>query len=97
MRQYTLSPEAIADFDELWLFIASDNVAAANTVRDQILAALARLGEYPNAGHVREDLAPAALRFWPVGSYEIICRPETDPLEIVRILSGYRDLPRLLG
>jgi antitoxin ParD1/3/4/toxin ParE1/3/4 len=56
-----------------------------------------RLAQTPGMGHLREDLADEPLRFWPVYSYLIIYRPETDPLEIVRVLHGARDVRAVLG
>jgi hypothetical protein len=32
---------------------------------------------------------------WPVHSYLVIYRPEIQPLQIVRVLSGYRDIGAL--
>ncbi len=52
----------------------------------------------PGMGHRRSDLGDDSLRIWPVFSYLIVYRPETNPLEIVRVVSGYRDLaPLLIG
>jgi len=62
----------------------------------KFLAACASLANTPYLGHKREDLTPRPLRFWPVGSYLIIYKPDTKPLEILRILSGYRDVAGLL-
>jgi antitoxin ParD1/3/4/toxin ParE1/3/4 len=56
-----------------------------------------RLAEMPEMGHLREDLAEEPLRFWPVYSYLIIYRPDRNPLEVVRVLSGYRDIADLLS
>ena len=47
-------------------------------------------------GHLRTDLAQEPLRFWPVYSYLIIYRPDAEPLEIVRVLHGARDVAQLL-
>lgn len=57
-----------------------------------------RLAEMPGLGHMREDLVAIdqALRFWPVYSYLIVYRAETDPLEVVRVLHGARDVRRIL-
>ena len=46
---------------------------------------------------MREDLAEETLRFWPVRSYLIIYRPDAKPIQIVRVLSGYRDIAELLS
>lgn len=50
----------------------------------------------PHIGHVRDDLADETLRLWPVGTYLIIYRPDARPVQIVRVLSGYRDIADLL-
>jgi plasmid stabilization system protein ParE len=48
----------------------------------------------PGKGHLREDLGED-LRAWVVYSYLIIYRPAKKPLQVVRVVSGYRDVPRL--
>jgi plasmid stabilization system protein ParE len=55
-----------------------------------------RLATMPGLGHVREDLADESLRFWSVYAYLIIYRPATDPLLIVRVLHGARDVRAIL-
>jgi antitoxin ParD1/3/4/toxin ParE1/3/4 len=56
-----------------------------------------RLAQMPGLGHLREELSDEPVRFFPVYSYLIIYRPETDPLEIVRVLHGARDVHTILG
>lgn len=51
----------------------------------------------PEIGHRREDLADEPLRFWPVYSYLVIYRADVSPIEVVRVLSGYRDVAELLS
>ena len=65
-------------------------------MRENIYAAINKLVPMPGMGHVREDLTQRPLRFWPVGQYLIIYRPDTSPLEIVRVVNGYRDVAGLL-
>lgn len=65
---------------------------AADRVIDDIHDALEALADFPEMGHRRDDLADAALRIWPVHSYLIVYRPERRPIEVVRIISGFRDL-----
>jgi antitoxin ParD1/3/4/toxin ParE1/3/4 len=50
-------------------------------------------------GHRREDLVEgdSRLRFWPVYSYLVVYRTETDLLEIVRVLHSARDVRAILG
>lgn len=57
---------------------------------------MVKLAGMPEMGHVREDLAQASLRFWPVYSYLIVYLPESRPLQILRVLHGARDVRSLL-
>ena len=96
MSGFHLSDEARQDLFDIWKYIALDNLDAANKVREDFYEAIHLLVANPGIGHIREDLADTSLRFWRVHSYLIAYRPDTNPLEIVRILSGYRDMSRLL-
>ena len=46
--------------------------------------------------NICKDLADEPLRFWRVYTYLIIYRFESKPIEIVRVLSAYRDIRKLL-
>ncbi len=96
MSQYRLSDQAEVDLDDIWFYVAESSVRAANHLLDEIYEALTKLGTMPQMGHLRQDLVDEPLRFWPVHHYMIVYRPETDPIEIVRVVSGYRDLARLI-
>ncbi len=97
MKPYQLTPAAEADLGEIFEYIRSDSPAAALRVLVRIREAMRRLAEYPRIGHVREDLADSSLRFWPVYSYLIVYRPESRPLQIIRVPHGARDVGRILG
>jgi plasmid stabilization system protein ParE len=96
MARYVLSPRAHEDLRELRDYIAQDNPTAARRVLNELREAMRRLAQMPELGHVREDLADETLRFWPVRSYLIIYRPDAKPIQVVRVLSGYRDIAELL-
>jgi antitoxin ParD1/3/4/toxin ParE1/3/4 len=96
MSEFRLSPQAFRDIDEIWEFTAEDNLDAADRIREEIFAACEKLAEMPGMGHLREDLADEPLRFWHVYSYLIIYRPDSGPLEIVRVLHGARDIATIL-
>ena len=93
---FRLSPEAARDIADIWEYIARDNGRAARRVRLELLAACRRLAQQPGIGHRREDLTDKPVLFFPVYSYLIIYNPATKPLEIVRVLHGTQDVPRLL-
>jgi len=96
MSEFILSPAARLDLIDIWEFIAHDSIDAADRVRDEMLEAMRILAAEPGLGHCRKDLADEPLRFWRVYTYLIIYRPESRPLEIVRVLSAYRNVKELL-
>jgi plasmid stabilization system protein ParE len=83
VSRYQLTPEAEDDLFEIWLFIASDSVPAADRIEAAIYDACARLAEAPLQGHIRQDLTALPLRFWTLPRYHnymIVYDPETRPL-----------------
>jgi plasmid stabilization system protein ParE len=91
-----VSTQALADLDEIWLYIAQDSVEAADRVVERLYAAIHKLAENPGVGHKRQDLTNQAVRFWRVYNYLIVYRAEARPIEIARVLHGYRDIASLL-
>lgn len=96
MSQFILSPLASADLDEIWEYIALDNPDAADRWLATMHKEIRRLAEMPGLGHTRKDLTDKPVLFWPVGRYLIIYRADRLPIEIVRALSAYQDVPKLL-
>ena len=47
MNRFDFHPEALADLDEIWDFIAVDNLDAADRVVEDILAAVRALVPFP--------------------------------------------------
>ena len=93
MSGWELSPEALADLQEIWIYIAADNPSAADKLEAEIFEAFKLLAGHPRLGHKRPDLTAQDVRFWTVcGHYLIIYRHKTKPLQIVRILHGSRDV-----
>jgi len=63
MSGYAFHPEAFADLDEIWEYIAEDNVDAADRVLVDIHSTLTTLAGSPQIGHRRPDLTTRPLRF----------------------------------
>jgi plasmid stabilization system protein ParE len=95
VAEVIFSPEARQDIFEIWEFIAEDNIDAADQMVGRIEEACRRLAAMPGMGHERSDITDQPVRFWPVKSYLVIYRG-SGPVEIVRILSGYRDIAAIL-
>jgi plasmid stabilization system protein ParE len=87
MNEYAFHPEAFADLDELWEYIAKHNVDAADRVVDDIFRALRTLVASPHIGHWRPDLTTRPLRFHVVRDHLIVYAPD-------RTAVGRGDSPR---
>jgi len=96
MDAYLLSPEAFEDLQLISDFIATDNMRAADKVLDEFFDAFEKLAQWPGQGHTRSDLTDRDVRFWPVGSYLVVYREASAPLQIVAVLHGARDIPRIM-
>ena len=96
MSGFVLHPEAYADLDEIWEYIAADNLDAADRVREEIYAAIRSLVAFPHQGHNRPDLTTLPLRFQSLRDYIIAYAPDDKPLAVVAVLHGRRS-PRILA
>lgn len=102
MPEVRLSGPARQDLLHIWEYIASDNIDAADRVRDAIFRAFEPLALMPELGPRSGFKNPRLknARFWPVPrfrQYLIFYRPlAKGGVEIVRILNGARDIASLL-
>jgi toxin ParE1/3/4 len=87
------SNAARADLVDIWLHIAADSIAAADRQIDRIENAIARLTDFPEIGHAREDAGPG-VRLLLQDSYLVLYRyREAEALVVIeRIVHGRRDL-----
>ncbi len=79
------------DVASIWQSIANNNVRAADAMLDRIEAAFDMLAQAPLAGRKRSDLG-ANLRSFPVEGYIVFYTPVSDGIEVVRVMSGRRDI-----
>jgi len=93
---FSLHPDAYADLEEIWEFIAADNVAAADRVIGDVFEALRTLGDSPNIGHRRPDLTSKPVRVFRVRDYLVAYAPDETPVWIVAIIHGRRN-PRVMA
>jgi plasmid stabilization system protein ParE len=93
---YVLSADADFDLDEIWEYVAADSLDRADRWIEKLFDAFESLGQTPGLGHRRDDLTLLPVLFWPVGEYLIIYRAERQPIEIVAVTQGARDIPAFL-
>ena len=98
MTRYRLTPAArsnligIADY-----ILENSGPERAEAVIRTIQEAIEKVAEMPGLGHSREDFTDEDVRFWTVYTYYIVYRAETRPLEVVAVISGWRDVERELA
>ena len=79
--------------------MAQGNRDTADRVEAAVFRACELLVESPLAGRIRKDVTSLPLRFWvlhPYSNYLIVYDPESQPLRVIRIQHGARDLPSVL-
>jgi toxin ParE1/3/4 len=97
MSGFRLAPEAEAELDDIWLYIArgSGSIDTATRVVDNISEHFWLLARHPYMGRARNDWRPG-LRSFPVDDYLIIHRiAEDDVVLILHVLHGSRDVGAL--
>ena len=96
MSGYRFDPEAEADLDAIWEFIAEDSLEAADRMIDAIEATIEALVPFPHQGHRRPDLTERPLRFTTTGNYLIAYAPDKRPIWVVAVMHGRRS-PRVMA
>ena len=84
-------PQAEEDLLDIWCYIARDNPDAWI---DQLGETAWRLAENPEIGTTREELLPG-IRSFPVGNYILFYQAIDDGIDLIRVLSAYRNLESL--
>jgi len=89
-----LTPRARDDLDEIWLYVAGDNIGAANRLIDAISARSNSLAGFPDLGPATPDIAPDA-RMLTIDNDIVLYRHDGADIEIVRVTHGARRLKAL--
>jgi plasmid stabilization system protein ParE len=94
---FVLSPEAQDDLGGIDAYLCHESPGAADRVSRALESTMELLAQHPGMGHQRPDLTSRPVRFWSVYSYLIVYRPDTSPLQVIRVLHGARDVAAILG
>ena len=91
---FAVTSTAETDYLDIWLYIAQDSVANADGFIDLLHSKHAIILSQPLIGTPRPDFG-AEVRSNPVGHYTLFYRLHDERIELLRVLHGARDLPRL--
>lgn len=96
-RELHYAPEARADLEEIFWFIAPDNPRRAGTYVAEIETACEHLCKTPNIGIERSDLRPG-LRILPLWRRTVIAY-ELPPgrVDVLRVFSGGQDYEGIMA
>ena len=91
MSRVSKTVRAEEDLLDIWLYIARDNPVAADRFLDTIEEKCAVLAGFPKMGKSRPELASGGRSF-PIESYVVFYQIVESGIEVVRVLSGFRDI-----
>jgi toxin ParE1/3/4 len=91
MARLRKTSEARADLIAIWLYIAQDNLSAADRLMDRIDRTLQLLLQFPMMGEAVDHLRPGARRSL-VGNYQLFYEPTADGIRLLRM---YHDARRI--
>lgn len=94
MKRHIISQPAIKDLEEIIDYFSSRNLDAVERFINQFEKKCKNLANFPNMGRSYDDIKPS-LRGLPLAGYIIFYRIIDDGIEIIRVVSGYRDLESL--
>ena len=94
MGRLVIRPQALTDLDDIFDYIAEDSLDRAITFIRKLYGQMEKVAASPGIGRSRDELL-AGLRSFPYGNYLIFYSPLDDGADIVRILSGARDIEAL--
>lgn len=94
MARVLRRPQAQNDIDDIWHYIADDNVNAADNWLDKLDEQFRLLTLQPLMGRARDELA-VGVRSFPLGRYVIFYLPLPNGIDVVRVLHSAQDVPAL--
>jgi toxin ParE1/3/4 len=94
MKRVRVTCDAERDLDQIWIYIARDNMDGANRLVDELTARFVIIGSSPEMGRTRDELK-SGLRSHPVSNYIIYYREMQGYISIVHIIHGARDPKRV--
>lgn len=97
MKNFTVSPRAKADLNEIWTYLAEHTEhSVADRVLKQIRETIRMVGRQPGIGSRVGDRSPG-LRFVLAGKYVVFYENQTHLPRIRRVMHGARDLSEYFG
>lgn len=94
MASYRKSPEAERDMIDIWRYISKDSKSSATNFIDRLHGQMNDLATQPGLGRPRPEFG-SDVRSFLVGDFLIFYRKSKIGVDVIRVLSGRRDLRSL--
>ena len=93
--QFRLTEPAIRDIEQIADYIARESsLTQAEGFLTRLDAKFSKITQFPSLGRQRDEILPG-LRSFPVDQYLILYISANQGVNILRVVSGYRDLSSL--
>lgn len=96
-----IDPLAKQDMKEIFLYVASnDSISSADKLLDSIENTISKLEEYPERGHIPQELRQTGIKRYleiHYRPYRIIYEIENDLIYVHSVLDGRRNIQEILG
>ncbi len=89
-----ISQAARADLDDIWSYIAADNVAAADRFLERLYSRCISYAYQPYIGETYPAIGSNVRRF-SVEQYVVYYQPQTEGIELIRVIHGGRNFRQL--
>lgn len=96
MADYYLSEIAQQDIETIVRYLIDRNYQSAQSFVNRTNEIFMHLAKHPHLGHRRDDLTDQPVRFLTIKWRFLVVYKPSQPVEIVRVLSGYQDIVQLI-
>ncbi|MBD2509408.1 type II toxin-antitoxin system RelE/ParE family toxin [Nostoc sp. ATCC 53789] len=96
MSNYTFTPLAVSDLDNIYEYIAANDLAIVGRLLNRFTQLFRKLAAMPGIGRNRPELGEG-IRSFSSGNYVIFYRTVEGGIQIMRVLHGARDIEKIFA
>lgn len=90
MKRVIWTRQAVEDVEAIRAYVARDSERYAVLLAERLVAAIERVGLFPESGRVVPEVNDVALREVVYGTYRIVYRVLPEAVEVVTVCHGAR-------
>lgn len=90
MKRVIWTRQAVEDVEAIEAYVSRDSERYAVLLAERLVAAIERVGLFPESGRVVPEVGDATLREVVYGNYRIVYRVLPEAVEVVTVYHGAR-------